>query len=360
MIRFTKTDNSLTVVLNINGKNEVYTVTSSHPQWANIIDALKANDETKIANLVSIKNSVETYTENNIVIKDNNVFYKNNQLHGLDVDRLLEFIRDGIPYLPLVRFIERKSNNPSFRAVNEMYKFLEHREMVLTERGTVIGYKGVGNDFYSIHGNKSTIITKGVVDGQGRILNTVGSEIACERSCVCDDYQQGCSSGLHIGSIKYAIGWGPKVMIVEFDPADVVSVPNDCECQKLRVCRYKVIGEYTGELLTQNQAVESSSDYVDRDGAGEDDDESYDDGDINYEDDDEIEDDSNLQVPSSPSVNVDYEDGFAEGSKDGKAHKARQFYATDLDDISPVNNPEEYDYVKGYDNGYRAGRYGTK
>ena len=33
-------------------------------------------------------------------------------------------------------------------------------------------------------------------------------------------------------------------MVVEIDPADVVSVPNDCDCQKLRTAKYKVVGHY--------------------------------------------------------------------------------------------------------------------
>ena len=30
-------------------------------------------------------------------------------------------------------------------------------------------------------------------------------------------------------------------MRVEIDPADVVSVPKDCDCQKLRTSKYKVV-----------------------------------------------------------------------------------------------------------------------
>jgi hypothetical protein len=33
------------------------------------------------------------------------------------------------------------------------------------------------------------------------------------------------------------------MVLVEIDPADVVSIPTDCEFQKLRTCRYKVVAE---------------------------------------------------------------------------------------------------------------------
>ena len=33
-------------------------------------------------------------------------------------------------------------------------------------------------------------------------------------------------------------------MVVEIDPSAVVSVPYDCECQKLRTSKYKVVAHY--------------------------------------------------------------------------------------------------------------------
>ena len=69
-----------------------------------------------------------------------------------------------------------------------------------------------------------------------------------ERSSVDDDFRNGCSKGLHAGSLEYAKGWGKRVLLIEIDPADVVSVPEDCDCQKLRCCKYKVIGECTGPM----------------------------------------------------------------------------------------------------------------
>jgi len=37
-------------------------------------------------------------------------------------------------------------------------------------------------------------------------------------------------------------------MIVKINPRDVVSVPEECNCEKLRTARYEVVGEYQGEL----------------------------------------------------------------------------------------------------------------
>jgi len=64
----------------------------------------------------------------------------------------------------------------------------------------------------------------------------------------------GCSQGLHAGALNYVASYGSveagdKIVIVKINPQDVVSVPSDCNCEKLRTCRYEVVGEYQGELL---------------------------------------------------------------------------------------------------------------
>jgi hypothetical protein len=65
-----------------------------------------------------------------------------------------------------------------------------------------------------------------------------------------------CAAGLHVGAFDYAKsyggidldddegGGGNKLMICKVNPRDVVSVPNDCRCQKLRCCRYEVVSEF--------------------------------------------------------------------------------------------------------------------
>ena len=71
------------------------------------------------------------------------------------------------------------------------------------------------------------------------------------RNNVCDDAEIGCSYGFLAGSLEYAQSFGgdqAHVVVVEIDPADVVSVPKDCDCQKLRTASYKVVGVYSRAL----------------------------------------------------------------------------------------------------------------
>ena len=95
--------------------------------------------------------------------------------------------------------------------------------MPLTPDGNFLAYKGVREDYTDWH--------------SGKFSNKVGDVNEMTRNNVCDDANVGCSDGFHAGSYEYAKGYahnGGNLMIVEIDPSDVVSVPHDCDCQKLR------------------------------------------------------------------------------------------------------------------------------
>ena len=52
-------------------------------------------------------------------------------------------------------------------------------------------------------------------------------------------------------------------MVVEIDPSDVVSVPLDCDCQKLRTCKYKVVSLFERKL--EQPMCDEYGDYEDWD-----------------------------------------------------------------------------------------------
>lgn len=140
---------------------------------------------------------------------------------------------EGSPFKPLVKFLGKLMDNPSRRAVNELYTFLEHKSMPITPEGNFLAYKGVTDDFKDFHTRKFS--------------NKIGDVLEMTRNRVCDDANVGCSHGFHAGSYDYAKSYannGGNLMVVEIDPADVVSVPTDCSCQKLRTAKYKVVGHY--------------------------------------------------------------------------------------------------------------------
>jgi hypothetical protein len=119
--------------------------------------------------------------------------------------------------------------NPSRRAVEELYGFLENEGMAITPEGYVIGYKGVSHDFTDRF--------------SGKFDNSVGRTHEMPRNQVDENPNNPCSYGFHIGSHRYATSWaggGGNVVLVKFDPADAVAVPVD-EAEKLRVCKYEIV-----------------------------------------------------------------------------------------------------------------------
>ncbi len=245
-------------ILIVDDTTGLHTARADHPKWADITKLFdrcgydKDNDFTgpieEMLSLMDLKTAVENYTVGRLSVSPSAVTYGGRPIHTVDAERVLSFMKEGLSYKPIANYIEKKMKNPSARAIAEMYNFLEHRGMPLTIRGTFLAYKGVTLDFWSIKGNTNTVIVNGRTDSQGKIHNAIGEVIEVERSSVDDNFHNDCSFGLHAGSLAYAKGWGHRVVIVEIDPADVVSVPADCNCQKLRCCKYTVIGEYAGPL----------------------------------------------------------------------------------------------------------------
>ena len=288
MIAYTLTNNTLTIVL----KNKVHTINKEQPQWEKVMTAIQNNDEDLLLRCLNTETAINSFTEGNVTIKDNVVYYKNTKLDNYVVSKVVDFAANKLPLQPILRFINNLMKNPSRRTVQELYKFLEHKNMPITPDGNFLAYKGVQSNFFSITSG-SAVVIKGTVK-EGHIYNGVGEEIEVERNSVCDDSAIPCSSGLHAGSLRYASKFGASgtVIIVEINPSDVVSVPTDSNNEKLRACKYKVVGIYDGPL--DNHYNDKYPSQQPLDGPDEnsscDDDENYG---TTYEDSDDIEDSEN-------------------------------------------------------------------
>jgi hypothetical protein len=230
---FILTENSLTVSL----EGKTYTINSGNPCWKQAIECLKRKDYDALKECVSIKKAISSFTGDKVKVVDGTIFFNGEPIHNYLTDKILSFMEKGLPHESLIKFLERLMANPSRRAVNELYAFLAHKNMPITDAGTFLAYKSVRSDYTDHH--------------TGNFNNSIGNTLQMIRNNVCDDHNQGCSVGFHAGSLEYASSFGGQdsiLLIVEIDPADVVSVPSDCNCQKLRTCKYKVVAKYDGPL----------------------------------------------------------------------------------------------------------------
>jgi hypothetical protein len=248
------TSNAITVIW----EGRPYMVNTDNPNYTGLKNALLNAEYDSIGRFLDIKKQIEDFSHNSIKIVSEKVYYGNYELKGFVIDKLLEFLRSGAKDAqPILNFIEKLMFNPSKNSVDQLYTFLSYKTLPLTETGNVIGYKGVDADYYSKHGNTNTIVITGTVNKNGCILNKVGETIEVARNSVDDNKDNHCSHGLHIGSYDYAKDWAGNdghLMMVEFNPCDAVSVPTDCNFQKLRVSKYKVIGEVPFERVKETEA----------------------------------------------------------------------------------------------------------
>ena len=134
MLPYILTDNSLTIV--VDGK--ALTMESSNPSFNEAKRLLSEEKYDELPDLFDTPKAVERFAEGSIKVSDGEVSYKGEVIHNHVVGRILDFMREGLPYKPLTRFVEKLMENPSRRAVNKLYAFLEHKNMPLTPDGNFL------------------------------------------------------------------------------------------------------------------------------------------------------------------------------------------------------------------------------
>jgi len=237
------TQNSIAVVHNGNS----FTLRKDQPEFAPALSALKEGNYDAFYRicdkLTGVKAFVSEAIDGNVEVKGGSVLVDGIAFNNVLTERIIEFVGNGLPAEPLMNFLGRINENPSARAIQEAYRFLEHKKLPLTPSGTFLAYKAVQANYMSKTANPDSTYND----------NSPGKLVQMKRNAVCDDAQIGCSTGLHVGSLEYAQDFASgndKLVIVEVDPSKIVSVPFDCECQKMRVSEYRVIGDFKGAMET--------------------------------------------------------------------------------------------------------------
>lgn len=231
----------ITLVLNGN----TYTVDKSHMNYEKIKTAIKDSKFEELEGLLDITKSIKDFSCGQVIIKDGVVSYNGVDVQNSITRRIISLNQQGFPFEPVVRVLDNLMNNTSKRAVDETYTFLEFNNLPITEDGCFLAYKRVRDDFTDFR--------------TGKIDNKIGTEVSMPRNAVCDNKDLTCSAGLHVCSLEYLKNFHSgigHIIIVKVNPADVVSVPVDYNNSKMRVCKYKVIGEHKGIDAEKTEAFD--------------------------------------------------------------------------------------------------------
>lgn len=237
------------------GKN--YSVHRSNPNFKLVTRALENNKNGTATpedvirsvsheGIVDWINSYAATAPNSKPIKYvNNVFFFGDKaLPTAIANRIRALAQEGTDPTPIFRFCERFMRNPSQRSIDQLWAFLDRSGIPFDDDGCFLAYKAVREDLYDVH--------------SGTILNKVGAVIKMDRALVNDDPNAHCHVGLHVGALEYVRKFGPRVLIVKVDPMNVVSVPNDYDCMKMRVCEYTVVGHFLEQMSSTVQSTQKT------------------------------------------------------------------------------------------------------
>ena len=226
--------NNVTVYLN----GEAHVVAKDTVQYDAVIEAIKNGDEDAAKRAINVREAVVAQSGGMIQLDGTTLLYNGRPLHGALISRILRVVKGAGNAAPLIFFLENLMQNPSKRAVDELYGFMAVNDLPITADGHFLAYKRVNANYTSIH--------------DGKTDNSIGSTPSMPRNAVDENKDNTCSYGLHFCSKEYLPhfgAWdnGSRTVVVKINPKDVVSIPSDYNNAKGRACEYTIVGEVTAD-----------------------------------------------------------------------------------------------------------------
>ena len=211
-------------------------ITWDHPRREDILQAIREKRFTDIPELMSPVSAIRSFGEGKLTVENGEIKYKGKVVSGKLHVRILDMIALDLPVTNFIAFLDAVEFNPSYRVREHLFDFLDYGQLPITEKGTFLARKVVDADFFDYFSHS--------------INWAPGETPTMERKDVDDDPNRTCSAGLHIYNRDYGrqfMASGGKFLVVEIDPADVVSIPVDYNNTKMRVCKAFVLQEITNE-----------------------------------------------------------------------------------------------------------------
>jgi hypothetical protein len=233
--KFNLTDESVTII--VDGKPSTFK--KGTPNYAGLVGVIAKQEYHRFGEFLTVESAIAGWMDDGDFTDVNGkLHYKGEPVPQALSDRMASMASRSESPKPLMRFYERLQRNPSFRSVQQLYPFLAHKGIPIEEDGCFLAYKSVKSNLTDHH--------------TGTVSNKPGNVLEMPRNKISDDPDVACHYGYHVGALAYAKSFGSspsKIVICRIDPEHVVCIPKDSRQQKMRVCKYEVVGHHTGQVM---------------------------------------------------------------------------------------------------------------
>ena len=241
VIKYTVTTREISFVF----QGTSFNIPKNSENYSEIYQAVIDNDHNALDGLVTsqqkltenIKAVVSTLNEDDtdsiqVKILDKQIYCNNKIFKGLASADFIKYVAENNARMvsQFKRFMFNCSLNPSNDSVEELYDFVVKNRLKVTPAGTILLYKWVKDNYHDCR--------------TGNFNNTPGLTIKMDRKKVNPNRYETCSNGLHLCSYKYG-KFGDRLLLVELDPKNSVSIPTDYSQSKMRCCEYTSLMDIT-------------------------------------------------------------------------------------------------------------------
>lgn len=201
-----------------------YLLDSTHPSFKKVKSALEKKQWKRVPSLINLTQRLDEACQGSIEVTKGVVRYKGKAVKAAITDRIIAMHKKKKPIQHMLRFMDNLYQNPSQKATEEFFQWLEANELPITDDGCFLAYKSVDSQLRDEYTHT--------------IDNSPGQIIMMSRKVADTDYGNQCSTGFHICSKHYGL-YGSRVLAVKTNPKYVLSAQGG----KIRVTQYEVLKE---------------------------------------------------------------------------------------------------------------------
>jgi len=224
-------------------------INSKDNRYSKAIAFIKARDWKNLMELLDQPAALAKYSDGKLQVYDNEVHYDGQLVRSTESQKILEFMKQGLPIEPLCRYLNNVYMNTDVNVRERLYKFIENNNLAITERGSFLVFKLVkenGTPYYS-HGQ--------LQNEKGEWIDAVykiGETYYYDKKRIVKSSNECSTEGIYVGNKTY---WNQgfdeqdrytgdgRMLIAEVYPQDVENVPH-ADCTKIVVSKLKIVDEY--------------------------------------------------------------------------------------------------------------------